>query len=121
MIGVLRDGFTGFVGTLFNPSFESSKETVFAEKLSPSLVKLTDYLADKEFLVGSLSYADFLFYELLSYARAIFPNSITEKLAAYIKRFENLPGIKEYIAKPTVNLDHFLNPKYAVWSGIKGK
>jgi len=59
VIGVLRDSFTGFVGTLFNPTFESTKETVFTEKLSPALLKLTGYLADKDFLVGSLSYADF--------------------------------------------------------------
>jgi len=53
------------------------------------------------------SYADFIFYELLSAFRHIFPASITPTLAAYIQRFEGLPGIKEYIANPSINLKNF--------------
>lgn len=68
-------------------------------------------------MVGTLSYADFVFYELLNYYKHIFPASITETLAAYILRFENLHGVKEIIAKNEGILTVFMPKGHAIWSG----
>ena len=85
----------------------AKKDEVFSEKVQGRITQITEYLGKKDFLAGTLSYADFIFYELLSAFRHIFPASITPTLAAYIQRFEGLPGIKEYIANPSINLKNF--------------
>jgi len=114
--GVLNDLKKEFIPMLFNPELYAKKDEVFAGKPHEILSKITAYLGNKNFLVDTLSYADFIFYELLSAFRHIFPTSITPTLAAYIQRFEALPGIKEYIAHPTINLKQFFG-KTAQWSG----
>jgi glutathione S-transferase len=115
---VIKDLFKEFFPILFNPQFETIKDATW-EKIASLYNKLVAYLGEKDFLVGTLSYSDFLFYELLSYFRYIYPASITPTVAEYINRFENLPGVKEYITNPNVNLKKFLNPYMAIWSGPK--
>lgn len=117
VIGVIKDLQKEFTPILFNPEFEAIKDKVFAEKLSVLFQRLVDYLGKKDFLVGTLSYADFLFYEVLSYYRHIYPATQTETVTAYIHRFENLHGIKEYIGKNAQALKVFMPPNKAVWSG----
>ena len=60
------------------------------------------FLGDKQFLLGSLTVADFGMYEVLRVLRAwnkdIFDD--VPKLVAYIKRFEALPTIKAYLESP---------------------
>ncbi|KAL4478046.1 hypothetical protein ABPG72_013485 [Tetrahymena utriculariae] len=119
VIGVIKDINKELMGLCFNPDFANAKDKVYNEKLSVGLKKLTDFLGNKEFLLGSLTYADFLFYETLSYYKHIFPQSITPTVANYLNRFQNLPGIKEYIAKPSVDLNAFLPPSKAAWHGPK--
>ena len=80
------------------------------------LTRLIEYLGNKDFLVGTLSYADFVFYEILNYFKYIYPTTITEKLTAYLKRFEELPGVKEYISHPTIDLNVF---ESGFWTGPK--
>lgn len=94
------------------------KETHFTEKISPILTKLTNYLGDKEFLVGTLSYADFIFYETASLLKHIFPAILTPQITSYSQRFENLPGIKEYFANPSLDLKIYVPPGVTFWKGV---
>lgn len=66
-----------------NPEFKTIKEVYFIEKISPILTKLTTYLANKEFIVETISFADFIFYETLSFLRNIFPVIITPQIISY--------------------------------------
>jgi len=96
-----------FFPILFSPELFAKKDQVFKDKIQEKITQLTEYLGKKDFLVGKLSYADFIFYEMLSAYQYLFPACITPTLATYIKRFESLPGIKEYIAHPTIDLRYF--------------
>jgi len=116
LTGVLNDIKKEYFPILYNPELYAKKDEVFSTKLQVKLTNLTAYLSNKDFLAGTLSYADFIFYELLTAFRHVFPASITPTLAAYIQRFEALPGIKEYIANPSINLNHFYG-KTALWNG----
>jgi len=117
--GVIKDHQKDFIPILFDPEFNTKKDKVFADKLKVLFTNLTTYLGNKDFLVGTLTFADFLFYEILCYYKYIYPAALTATLTAYINRFENLPGIKEYIAKNTELLKNFMPPNKAVWSGPK--
>lgn len=65
------------------------------------------------------TYADFVLYECTRYFSGIFAEEFKNysKLAAFLKNFENLPKIKEYMAS---NKHHkvFLPSPYSNWSGI---
>jgi len=114
LTGVLNDIKKEYFPILFNAELYAKKDEVYSTKLQGKLTDLTTHLGNKDFLAGTLSYADFIFYEILIPFRHIFPASITPTLAAYIQRFESLPGIKEYIANPSINLKNFYG-KTAQW------
>lgn len=77
------------------------------------------HLGENKYLTGTLTYADFLFYETITVIADVYPEVVTPAITAFIHNFENLPGIKEYIAKPTVNLKVYFPPGKAAWSGPK--
>ncbi|KAL4432936.1 hypothetical protein ABPG74_014450 [Tetrahymena malaccensis] len=117
VIGYIRDLFKELTGLCFNPDFKNLKDKLYTDKVELFVKRLVAYLGDKEYLIGTLTYADFIFYEALSYIRHIYPQAITATLTAYINRFENLPGIKEYIAQHVQELKVFLPPGKATWFG----
>ncbi|EAR99883.2 glutathione S-transferase, amine-terminal domain protein (macronuclear) [Tetrahymena thermophila SB210] len=115
LTGVIKDIYKETLPVCFSPDFDKIKDQAFA-KGEVLLKKLVSFLGDKEFLLTTLTYADFLLYEILCYYKYIYPQAITPTLTAYMNRFENLPGIKQYIANPNINLKAFL-PPFATWSG----
>ncbi|KAL4478045.1 hypothetical protein ABPG72_013484 [Tetrahymena utriculariae] len=118
LVGVIKDLFKELTGLCFNPDFKNIKDKLYTDKIEIMVKRLVAYLGDKEFLLGTLTFADFIFYEALSYIRHIYPQAnIYATLTAYLNRFENLPGIKEYLANPDQNLKIFLPPNKAAWFG----
>lgn len=84
LTGILNDLKKEFIPLLFSPELFAKKEEIFAGKSQEILSKITAYLGNKNFLVGTLSYVDFIFYEILSVFRHVIPASITPTLAAFI-------------------------------------
>jgi len=77
LTGVLNDIKKEFYPLLSSAELFAKKDEVFAAKMQGNYTKIVDYLGDKDFLVGTLSYVDFLLYEVLSAFRHLFPASIT--------------------------------------------
>lgn len=96
-MGVLKDISKELLPICFSPDFNTLKDKVYTEKLELALKRITTYLGDKEFIVGTLTYADFVLYEILTIVGHIYPQSVTPKITAFISRFDNLPGIKQYL------------------------
>ncbi|KAL4478035.1 hypothetical protein ABPG72_013474 [Tetrahymena utriculariae] len=103
----------------FNPKFHTIKDEIYTQKLSQMLQKTSDFLGDKQFLLGDLTITDFMFYEQLQYFKYIFPQSITPQLQQFIERIENIPKIKEFLNSDRIYRKQFLPPTFATWSGIE--
>lgn len=56
-------------------------------------------------------HCDFIFYEALQYVHAIFKADLSkfEGVTNFMKNFESLPGIKEYMATETYKKYPFLS------------
>ncbi|KAL4432933.1 hypothetical protein ABPG74_014447 [Tetrahymena malaccensis] len=107
LIGVTRDIFREIVHICFSPQFHLIKDVAF-QKGEVFLQQLTDFLGGKKFLLNSLTLADFLFYEALTYYKALHPKSVTQRHLEYMNEFESLPGIKQYVTYASQNINSFL-------------
>ncbi|KAL4477678.1 hypothetical protein ABPG74_002828 [Tetrahymena malaccensis] len=77
------------------PSFRVEKHKLYNEKYDITLQKIIKQLNNKEFLLGSFTYVDIMFYDLLRYIEFIYPNM--QLLPNYQKRIESIPQIKKYL------------------------
>ncbi|CAG2173095.1 unnamed protein product, partial [Oppiella nova] len=97
----LFDYRTGFLQTVFNKEgFEENKKKFIAETLPQWLDQLSKFLGSDQWLTGkTLTYVDFLGYEVLDWFRLFSPETIKKyhNLVQYLDRFENLPQIKAYM------------------------
>ena len=104
IIGVLSD-----LGAIHGPTFFSdkaaefykSKEAVFEKKFG----QLSKVLGEKEFLLGYITYADFILstnlHLYIQITKALNLESVLAKYPNLLKHYEhisNLPGVKEYMA-----------------------
>ncbi|KAL4461845.1 hypothetical protein ABPG73_000829 [Tetrahymena malaccensis] len=91
---------------VFLPPFKATWSAF--QKGEVFLQQLTDFLGGKKFLLNSLTLADFLFYEALTYYKALHPKSVTQRHLEYMNEFESLPGIKQYVTYASQNINSFL-------------
>jgi len=95
--GVLTDLQNNLAKVAFNKDGDVAKG--IEETCIPKLVLLSKHLGDGEWLIGKISYADFLFVRTLGLLNMNgewlekFPN-----LVSYLERFRDLPAIKTYLA-----------------------
>lgn len=92
----------GLVGVCYNPK---ANELLggYLKGLKAHLDAFTRFLGDKKFFIGnSVTFVDFVMYELLDQHKFLFKDSLQgyDKLNAFLDRFENLPKIKEYMTSP---------------------
>merc|ERR1711915_443483 len=69
--------------------------------LKVMLKAMSEILGSQSWLVGDkITLPDFLFYELFDIHRVLEPSCLDDfpSLVAYLKRFEELPQIKKYMA-----------------------
>jgi glutathione S-transferase len=86
-------------------AFEA-RDVRWVDPASPKVQNVVNFLGTKEWICGSFTYADFMFYEMIislwrkdSTLYERFPT-----LRLYKDRFENIPSIKSYFEKnPVVN------------------
>ena len=96
----IQDLKTALFRLLFNKAdYEKSKPIFINETLPKHLELLSKFLGTNEWLVGKLTYVDFLAYETFDWLRQFSPESLQkfDNLVQYLKRFESLPAISAYI------------------------
>ncbi|KAH9376988.1 hypothetical protein HPB48_021538 [Haemaphysalis longicornis] len=90
-----------------NPNFEEVLKT-YADNIDNVLKPWNEHLTGKKWALGDrLTYVDFLLYEGLDWHREFKGEAVQRypEVVAYLKRFEELPNLKE----------HFASDKYKKW------
>lgn len=91
----------GWVRLCYNPKFDELKVD-YLKNLPSTLDLFEKFLGDRKWFAGeNLTFVDFVMYELLDQHAQL--TSVTDnwpKLAAFLKRFEEVPEIKKYMESP---------------------
>ena len=58
--------FNDFVKAAFSPTFLDNLETTLNERIHPKLKNIENFIGDREFVTGTLTVADFFFFEALN-------------------------------------------------------
>lgn len=98
---VVMDLRNGFVGICYSNAekFKENRET-YVKNATAKIAALDKFLGDKSFMAGSkLTVCDFHLYEMLDQHLVFEPSILNDfpKLTEYHQRFQELPGIKEYL------------------------
>jgi len=72
--------------------FQHKKKIFLDETLPQQLELLSKFLGHKQWLIGNITYVDFLAYETLDWMRQFSPQCLDkwQNLKQYLKRFESL-------------------------------
>jgi len=115
-----RQGFVRLCyGAFFYGTDFKEKGPAYAEGIVKSLTPFEKFLGEEKWLAGaSLTWADFIFWEMLDQHLLFKPGCLGElpKLAAYHQRFKDEPKIKKFMESPK----YFKGPcnnKMAAWGG----
>nr|ABL09314.1 allergen Ale o 8 [Aleuroglyphus ovatus] len=111
------DLMTGFYQLALRPNYDDLSYDFLEILETVQLKQLVAFLGDRPWTAGAhISYVDFWLYEYLVKIRAFAPEVWRKfpTLEAFVKRIEELPKIKEFIAKEGPLI--FSGPKYA-WNG----
>jgi len=87
------------------------------EALGKDLPLVEKFLGDRKFVAGDyLTYADLLYYDALDFSRLLVPEVFApfKVIADYLKRIENVQGIKAYMESDQHKKRPLFSP-YAVW------
>lgn len=103
--GVVNDVKEKLLPLAFNPEFEKIKADKLKETADPLLAKLSARLGEQEYMIGYLTWVDFVcfyYFEVIQRMNAptieAYPN-----LVKYIERFNNNENIKAYKASDRYN------------------
>jgi len=110
-----------FTGLCYNPDFENLKPKYLEEVLPPRLQQLSNFLGENTWFAGdNLSYVDFTIYEGLDQHRALDPNVLKnyKNLEDFVKRFESLEKISNYMTSPKFIKDKINNRQAKFGSGV---
>ncbi|KAG8188982.1 hypothetical protein JTE90_010070 [Oedothorax gibbosus] len=108
----LNDLCMNFLQTCYNPEFEKLKPN-YVKNLPAQLKLLSDFLGEKQFLVGdNVTYVDFMAYDVFDFHRLFMPSIFNEfsNLLAYQERMENLPELQKYFHSHTYRRWPFFAP-----------
>ena len=91
-----------WIGLCYNPNFDNLKEG-YLNNLGPKMQQFSKFLGSKPWFAGqSLTFVDFVMYELLDIHQLLVPNCIMNypNLEKFQERFEKLPKIAAYMKSP---------------------
>jgi len=113
--GVLKDLFLDLGMTYYSPSFDKIKEENLKAKVHPRLENFSKFLGTKEYFVGSISVADFMFYHTAMLIPGLDKNIYDKypNLKGLVERIEALPGIKAYQSSERNKPRSFFGPTCA--------
>ena len=79
------------------PNFDELRVSYYESKFHPKLTQLLRHFESngKKFLNGELSYPDFIFFEILSYIKKLYPNKYNSHFSAFEEWFTNFTSIEE--------------------------
>ncbi|KAH6934277.1 hypothetical protein HPB50_022857 [Hyalomma asiaticum] len=95
-----------------NPNYEEAMKA-YADNIDNVLKPWDEHLADRKWALGDrLTYVDFLLYEGLDTHREFRGEAVQRypHLVEYLKRFEELPNLKEYFASDKYHKYPILGP-----------
>ncbi|CAN7986085.1 unnamed protein product [Ixodes pacificus] len=107
-----RDLAWGLAMAVYSPSYEESRKK-YEDNLESVLKAWDDHLQGKLWVLGDrLTYVDFLFYEALDWHYELKPEAFQTfpVLVAYLKRFEELPNLKQFFSSPKFSKYPILGP-----------
>ena len=93
--------------SVYHKSYSTDKDfelelDAVRQDLAVALGQLEQWISDRKFLIGDqLTYVDFLAYEYLDWYRVLVQSDCFAKypkMEAYMKRFEELEQLKDYLA-----------------------
>jgi len=90
----------GWVRLCYNPGYDNLKDEYVNTTLPKTLKQFSQFLGKKSWFAGeSLTFVDFVMYELLDQHKLLVPNCLKdlENMTSFMERFENLPKISEYM------------------------
>ncbi|XP_063680413.1 glutathione S-transferase Mu 1-like [Bolinopsis microptera] len=93
----------------------------FAQRVSERVPKFNKILT-KPFLLGDKPcYVDFLLYEFLDHLKSFVPHTFegNDNVLAFMKRFEELPNLKEWFESEKYKEGNYINAPMAAWHGGK--
>jgi len=105
----------GFARMCYDPEFEK-KKVEFITSLPEKLEAFDKFLGAREWFAGdNISFVDFIMFETLDWMRHLHVESVVKcgNLLAFLKRFEKLPKIEEYLKSDRSKMPMF--NKMAVW------
>lgn len=100
------------VATAPNPNYEETIKA-YADNIDNVLKPWEEHLANREWALGDrLTYVDFLLYEGFDTHREFKGDAVQRypRIVAYLKRFEELPNLKEYFASDKYHKYPILGP-----------
>ena len=88
------------MNTALKDDYDTNKAEYCTAIIEPMLNQLANFLGDKEWLTGSISYVDFMGYVMIDIMRQYTPQTMAKypTLEKYLERFESLPAIKAYLS-----------------------
>ena len=95
--GVLRDIFSGIIGLLSAPDFEESRKKLF-ETVEQKLNYLNSCIGGKDYLLGRLTYVDFVLNVVYGYFRLFYPHEYSKwgKIERVYQNVNELPQVAAY-------------------------
>jgi glutathione S-transferase len=94
-------------------------KTRFSQRVSERIPKFEKTLT-KPFLIGDKPcYVDFLLYEVLDHLKSFLPKTFEgyENVLAYMKRFEELPNLRDWFESDKYKEGGYINAPMAEWHG----
>ncbi len=98
---------------LCDVDFEKNEKKFTDETLPQQLELLSKFLGTNEWFAGSITYVDFLAYELFDWFRQYRPHCLDKwiNLIQYMQRFESLPQIAAYMSSNEFKSWPILSPR----------
>eukprot|EP00096_Caligus_rogercresseyi_P001232 TRINITY_DN11961_c0_g1_i1.p1 TRINITY_DN11961_c0_g1~~TRINITY_DN11961_c0_g1_i1.p1 ORF type:complete len:255 (+),score=65.90 TRINITY_DN11961_c0_g1_i1:106-765(+) len=89
----------GFVHLCYNPNFESLHQN-YLKSIKVKLLEFSNFIGENPWFTGSsITFVDFVMYELLDQHRTLDPSILGDfkNLSTFLGRFEKLPQIASYM------------------------
>lgn len=100
----------------YNAQFNELRPAFVNETIPKWVNALSAYLGEKEYMIGSLTVADFVMFARLRVLAAMAPGCLdaSTNVKKFMERMEALPAIAKYLGRPEVQALKF-NNKMAAW------
>ena len=102
LVEVTVDFNNSIVRLCYGKNFEERLPEWVKEQQIPFHQQFSEFLGDKAWAIGHITFVDFFIYEMLDQSHLLNPNGFEHfpSLTSYIKRFKEIPAIANYRSSP---------------------